>query len=1018
MKKRHLIISAMVCCAVMGTPGTVMSQMSETATKEVYDFSGFVDVDLMELFYNALQDGRNYPTEEEFAAKGILPSDIAFIRSHVRKAQIIDRANRLLPDTYEKRDLWMNIPMSSGKDGKVGHPSTTYADDVFSMWNYTNLFGSWNHGFFTAPGAWVDAAHKNGTNIMSGIKFFESWGTNSSAWNNVISAKNADGTFKYVKPMINCLMYFGSDGINYNWEDSGYSDDTTVAFNKALHKEAAACGFDNFHLGLYTSVSTMNNSNVNYLFGNSEGRTAHTMLNYASSDFSYGMGTSVITAENAMGTSEGLYAGVWIVSMDRRWSALNQDDNSKKCGICLWGEHASSRFWSYNSGADAYIAQTNYQALLERGFSGGNRNPLNRPAVSNSGNNWEADAGKLPLSTFAGLATWIPERSAIQGNLPFETYFNLGNGDRYNYKGKKTAGSWYNMANQDIVPTYRWLVTEPGTLTASTKIQPEFSHDDAYTGGSCLKLTGEATSTGTDIVLFQTSLTSSSSGAYANVAVKSGKEGNNATNLYVILKKQDGTWLEFPVGETTGKTWQEKKISLSGINQGDVIERIGLRVKGSDENYKLYVGKLEINDNVKTAPANVQDFVVEVKEETKTSLSVKLNWKLDQNAVDRAAWDLLFNDEANVHHFEVLYKNGEKGKVSEIARTTQWAAYVGDITFESVDDEPFIGVRAVSTDLKTYSPVEWVQVSRAAQSALPDKKDNGNYGLSQMDPACDGAAIARAQRYVTDLTTTGAIENLDYHANGPIEDGSQYADATDQVLKVQQGQEVTLFIKCFDTTNATWTDDKGVTTQKTDGLRYCFAGGWIDLDGSGTFNPDPIDENPAQGERLFRVGKIRAATPKFETQGITHTFTIPTDARPGKSRLRIVFSDAWFEGSFLPSGYHNKGFSMDFSVEIVGENEPRPLPVDTHDQGEADEPEGDLFPLGVDKVNSEVSSFYVANNMINFVNVDKAWIYNMNGGIVKYLTNPDKYSVADFANGAYIVRMQYGKVIRSGKFVK
>ena len=65
MKKRHLIISAMVCCAVMGTPGTAMSQMSETATKEVYDFSGFVDVDLLDLFYNALQEGRNYPTEEE-----------------------------------------------------------------------------------------------------------------------------------------------------------------------------------------------------------------------------------------------------------------------------------------------------------------------------------------------------------------------------------------------------------------------------------------------------------------------------------------------------------------------------------------------------------------------------------------------------------------------------------------------------------------------------------------------------------------------------------------------------------------------------------------------------------------------------------------------------------------------------------------------------------------------------------------------------------------------------------------
>lgn len=559
------------------------------------------------------------------------------------------------------------------------------------------------------------------------------------------------------------------------------------------------------------------------------------------------------------------------------------------------------------------------------------------------------------------------------------------------------------MANQDRVPTYRWLVTEPETLTASDKIQPEFSHDDAYTGGSCLKLTGEATSTGTDIVLFQTALTSSASGAYANIAVKSGKEGNNATNLYVILKKQDGTWLEFPVGETTGTTWQEKKISLSGINQGDVIERIGLRVKGSDDNYKLYVGKLEINDNVKTVPANVQDVVVEVKEETKTSLSIKANWKLDKAAEDRADWDLLFNDEANVDHFEILYKNGEEGRISEIARTTQWAVYVGDIIFENADDQPFIGVRAVSTDLKTYSPIEWVEVARADQDALPVRDDN-SYGISQMDPNCEGADIAREQRYVTDFTTVGATQNIEYHADGPQTDGTQYVNATDKVLKVEQGQKVTLTIKCADF---------------SDGLKWCFAGGWMDLDGSGTFNPDPIDENPAQGERLFRVGNIRAATPEFQTTGITHTFTIPEDARPGNSRLRIVFSDAWFEGSFLPTGLHAKGFSIDFGVEISGDNEPRPAPADNHDQGTPEEPEGlDQTPEGINNVNSEVSSFYVADNVINFINVDKAWIYSVDGGLVKYLTNPDKYSVADFANGAYIVRMQYGKVIRSGKFVK
>ena len=838
------------------------------------------------------------------------------------------------------------------------------------------------------------------------IKFFDTTGNpggvGAGDWMDIITSKNEDGTFKYVKPMINCLMFFGADGINYNWEDSGYGDEDIIAFHKALHKEAAACGFDNFQLGIYTSASGLNTGNVNSLFGNEEGRTAHTMLNYAASDFSYQMANSVRVAENAMRTSEGLYAGVWIVSMDRSWTRLNADEDSKRCGVCLWGEHNTSRFWSYNSGADAYDAQSNYQALLERAFSGGNRNPLNRPEISNTGNNWEKEGDKLPLSTFAGLATWIPERSAIQGNLPFATYFNLGNGDRYNYKGKKTAGPWYNMGNQDRVPTYRWLVTQSGTETVSSDVQPEFSHDDAYTGGSCLKLTGKATSAGTDIVLFKTNLTASSTGAYASVAVKSGKEGSNETNLYVILKKKDGSWVEAPVGTTTSKNWEEKKIDLSGIAQGDVIERIGLRVKGSDENYKLYVGKLEINDNVKTVPSNITDLMVEVKEETKTSLSIKVNWNVDKAAEERADWDLLFNDEANIDHFEVLYKNGEEGRVSEIARTTQWATYVGDITFESVDDQPFIGVRAVSTDLKTYSPVEWVEITRAAQDALPNKEEN-TYGISQMDPNCEGADIARQQRYVTDFTTTGATENINYHADGPQADGTQYVNATDMILKVEQGQQVTLTIKCADF---------------SDGLKYCFAGGWMDLDGSGTFQPDPIEDNPAAGERLFRVGNIRAATPEFQTTGITHTFTVPADARPGKSRLRIVFSDAWFEGSFLPTGLHAKGFSIDFGVEITGNNEPRPLPADNHDQGIADEPDGLDDVVSIEKVNSEISSFYVANDMINFKNVDNAWIYNVNGGIVKYLTNPSSVSIADLANGVYIVRMQNNNVIRSGKFIK
>ena len=1012
MKRITLACMAAVCCLSWGTPVMAEGDIPPSASTELFDFTPFNDREMLELFLTAQENGRKYPTEAEFEAAGFNLIDLEFARSHVRPRAILkDKSKNLYPNIYENRNLWMNIPMGVGK-AIGGYPSSTFSDDTYSMWNYTNLFGSWNHGLFQAPGSWVDAAHKNGTDIFSGIKFFESWtpGSESAKYREMITAKNPDGSFKYAEAFINCLMFFGTDGINYNWEDTGYADADVMAFHKELYKIAEREGFKNFHIGIYTSNSTLSQRYVDALYGTKEtGKTADLMLNYAGGDFSYGIGSSVDIAEANYGNADGVYTGVWIVSMDRRWSALNENESAKKAGVCLWGEHGQSRFMSYNVGATSMEFQSNYQKLLERTFSGGNRNPANLLPVSNTGNNWEQDGDKEPLESFCGLATFIPERTAIQGDLPFNTFFSLGNGERYNYKGKKTFASWYNIGAQDVVPTYRWLVYDAGTTTVSTKIQPSFTHEDAYIGGSALRLEGSSTDNGTDIVLYRSKLKVSGTDPVVKVALKSGATGTEPSRLYVILKKENNDqWFEYAVGETNGPTWEEKQIALAGFSSNDVIEYIGFRVKGAYAgNYNMLVGKLELSDSRIATPANIKSnsLVVEVKEETTKSLSLKLNWAVDPTGLNfsRANWGLLYNDEANIDHFEIMYKNGENGKISEIARTTGWSGFAGNIVFEGDSDEPYVGVRSASVDFKTYSPIQWVKVERSTSPNLPAPKDN-TYCESVVNPAAEGVDIAREQRYVESFTTTGADQNLDYHASAPQPDGTQYVNATDKVLKVEQGQKVTLTIKCADF---------------SDGLKWCFAGGWMDLDGSGTFNPDPIDENPAQGERLFRVGNIRAATPEFQTTGITHTFTIPEDARPGNSRLRIVFSDAWFEGSFLPTGLHAKGFSIDFGVEISGDNEPRPAPADTHDQGIAEEPEGlDQTPEGINNVNSEVSSFYVADNVINFINVDKAWIYSVDGGLVKYLTNPDKYSVADFANGAYIVRMQYGKVIRSGKFVK
>ena len=988
----------------MAPVGVTAQTYSSTASTQVFDLSKLGDQTLLEHFAQLLDNGKKYPTDADLTAWGI-KDEVEFIRSHVRKRAIESRADRLLQDTYENRNLFMNIPGGAGKN-LGGYPSKTFANDNFSMWNYTNLFGAWNYGLFQAPGSWADAAHRNGTSIFAGIKFFDhTTGGAANSWASFIMRRNTDGSFRYTHPIINCMRFLGFDGINYNWENTTkYQDDDNVAFHKELYKIAKEEGFNDFKIMYYTTSSSLTSYNSQYMWGqDKDNRICEVMLNYANSDFSWNMGNSVKEAERTMGSADGLYAGVWIVSMNRRWNSLNNQD-AKRCGICLWGEHAESRFWSYNTGGDAMSRMSNYQEYLERAFSGGNRNPLSRPEIKNYGNEVEAQGGNPPLASFAGLASWIPERTAISGNLPFATHFNTGNGERYNYKGKKTAGSWYNMSSQDVVPTYRWMVVKPETEVASTDVQPSFTNEDAYTGGAALRLKGVNNATATDVVLFKTNLTPSKGKVVAKVAIKTGKEGNNDSKLSLIVRV-NGAWKAYALGNTENASWTEKKVELNDITAGQKIERIGLRVKESDADYNVLVGKLELNDDVTATPANVKDLTVQVKEETKNSLSVKAVWGIDK---DPGQNPTVYNDEANIDHFEILYKNGENGKVSEVGRTSQWATLVPNIQFTSVDDKPFIGVRSVSTDLKTYSKTLWIAVPRAQQSELPEAQEEG-YGTVELDNAAAGADVAKRIRYVKKFQTEGGTKNIDYTANGPAGNETNYVDATSQELEVAQGATVKVKIKGYEATQ--------IKDQSNDDLRYCMGKAWMDFNGDKQFNPENLSENPNEGECVVFFGQVRKGVPAQVQQLNEYTFKVPEDAKPGQSRLRLVFCDAWFQGGLTPTGKFNKGFAIDFKVTITGSNAARGAKADTHDKGVADEPE--LLEGGSTNIISAnvggASQLTVVSGKVVFENVERAWVFSTDGQTVKSLVNPKSFNTNELPAGVYLVKMQNNNVIRTQK---
>ena len=90
-----------------------------------------------------------------------------------------------------------------------------------------------------------------------------------------------------------------------------------------------------------------------------------------------------------------------------------------------------------------------------------------------------------------------------------------------------------------------------------------------------------------------------------------------------------------------------------------------------------------------------------------------------------------------------------------------------------------------------------------------------------------------------------------------------------------------------------------------------------------------------------------------------------------------------------------------------------------HDKGIADQPEGLSGTDGVDNTvfADGVSNVTVNGNDILFTNVEKAWIYTVDGKMVQYLTNPTSLSRNELQDGVYLVKMQNKNVIRTEKLV-
>ena len=82
----------------------------------------------------------------------------------------------------------------------------------------------------------------------------------------------------------------------------------------------------------------------------------------------------------------------------------------------------------------------------------------------------EPHLSNTALKKFHGLASYLTAKSTIS-DVPFVSRFNLGNGLKFHNEGKVTFNhKWYNLNTQDLMPTWRWWITDQNDAVDESSI--------------------------------------------------------------------------------------------------------------------------------------------------------------------------------------------------------------------------------------------------------------------------------------------------------------------------------------------------------------------------------------------------------------------------------------------------------------------------------------------------------------------------------------------------------------------
>lgn len=619
-------------------------------------------------------------------------------------------------DTEKKLCWWAPIGDLTKQWGPL--PRYNFDSDNFNMWQYIDIQGNWSNTWFRTPGTFNDVAHKNG--VVTGCLYFIDWAApvNANSFAGEPLAKlceKADGKFKYARKLVQMLKYYGIDGIGINPEGSWSSslNNDFQDFLAECHRIAREEENWPFRVDWYAFVSNTGSLNDNgcklddynnkWFDKDGEKVTDMFFLNYNWSESQ--LATSEAAARKLNRDPRDVYAGFDQQGRGYglRWTSLAKYPIS----IVVWGAHDRSQLYisSTEGGSGELAVQNEYQKKQEMLFTGGTRNVLNTPAITDQ----QTTATFNDLATWHGYSKFVTAKSTLN-ELPFVTRFNLGNGLSFKKEGKVTFDhKWYNIGMQDYLPTWRWWIEDGAGNVPADAIQCDFNFEDAWFGGSCLKVHGATTKS--DIHLFKTKFPITKSDEVSvTYKVVNGTDPHMKLMFSEVGAESTFKSVDLPVTDGRGQ-WKTATFRVRNLTSGDgEIACISLSVTNTSDDYEVLIGELSVGGNIETKPLVTPVIThAEPLKRVYNSVDAKIIFDCPFAGARPAEYEgcPVYNEEVGIWYFEI-YIQQEGFEPIMLTTTTSWAAYVIEAVLSDPNDPYFkLGVRAVAPNGKDGSDIVW-----------------------------------------------------------------------------------------------------------------------------------------------------------------------------------------------------------------------------------------------------------------------------------------------------------------------